>query len=131
MSGATFSAVLPLIATFSRRLVVVRPILLRLMKIVLPKRHLPPLRLSFTDRFATVVRCFLTVSLTLPLHEAPADSATVPRARMRTRLPTIFAVAPPLGNVIAPPLALPFVIWMVRVASATFPALSANVTLTV
>src|SRR4051812_38027142 len=115
--------------TFSRRLVVERPTLLRLMKIVFPKRHFPLLRFSFTDVVASVVRLRFTFSLTLPLQGAPAGGLAVPRARTRPRLPMIFAVAPPLGKLNVPCAGL--VIVMLLVASAVFPALSANVTFTV
>ena len=89
------STELPLKLIFSRSRVVVLPTLLRLMKIVLPKRQRPPLSFSFALRVASVLRFFLTVSLTLPLQAArmlaPAGGVIVPHARTRTRLPMIFA----------------------------------------
>src|SRR5215216_3328454 len=135
-----FSTALPRKLTFSRRRVVERPTLLRLMKIVLPKRHFPFLRFSFAERLARVVRLRLTVSLILPLHAergAPAGSLIVPRARMRTRLPTILAVSElprPVkltGRLLPPPVAGALAIVTNLVAVATLPALSAKVTVIV
>src|SRR5215203_5989608 len=106
-----FSTALPRKLTFSRRRVVERPTLLRLMKIVLPKRHFPFLRFSFAERLARVVRLRLTVSLILPLSELPRP------VKLTGRL--------------LPPPAAALLIVMLFVASAVLPALSAKVTLTV
>ena len=110
------------------------------MKTVLPKRHFPFLSLSAARRLASVLRFFLIVSRTLPLHAAavltPAGGLIVPRIRTRTRLPMIRAVAElpgPLNEnvgVAVGPVGAARDVTNCD-ASPVLPALSANVTLTV